>query len=92
MRPPTIGSSPRRTVGLVACQGLTLVLIGAVAGLAGGAALTRLLTGSLYGVSPLDPATFLAGTMVLALAGAAAVSLPAMRAARIDPMTAMRTE
>lgn len=87
-----LGSTPAQTVGLMARQGLGLVGAGLVAGLLGGAGLTRLLGSLLYGVSPLDWPTWAVATAALALAGVLAAMVPAWRATRVDPIVAMRTE
>jgi len=73
-------------------QGLWLVAIGAALGLAGAFATTRLLVGLVKGVRPNDPITFLLVTATLLLASLVASYLPARRAARVDPMTALRSE
>ncbi len=87
-----LGSSAPQTVGLVARQGLTLVGIGLVFGLAGAAVVTRLLTGLLYGVSALDPRTWVGASILLLLAGFIATLIPSYRATRVNPMIAMRGE
>ena len=87
-----LGSSSSRILQLVAGQGLRLVGAGLLVGLAGAAALTRLLTGLLFGVSPLDAGTWIAACAVLAAAGLLATAIPSWRAVRVDPLTAMRIE
>ncbi|MEZ5289626.1 MAG: ABC transporter permease [Vicinamibacterales bacterium] len=83
----------RGAVGrLVVGQGLTLAGAGIGIGLVAAGALTRLLQGQLLGVSPLDPAAFLATTGLLALTAVAASAAPAWRAARVDPARALRTD
>jgi ABC-type antimicrobial peptide transport system permease subunit len=77
---------------LVLRQGGAVVAVGVAIGLAGALALTRLMQGMLFGVSPTDPATFAALTGTLAAVAAAALWLPARRAARVDPMEALRSE
>jgi len=82
------GDIRRRVVG----GSLALVAAGLALGLAGALTLTRLLEGLLFGVSPTDPLTF-AGTALLLTAAAIAASLPpARRAARVDPVAALRGE
>jgi predicted permease len=73
-------------------QGLSVVAVGAAIGLAGAAALTRLMASLLFGVTPLDPATYAAGTVLLVAAAALASYLPVRRATRIDPIEALRYE
>jgi putative ABC transport system permease protein len=66
--------------------------LGLVVGLAGAAALTRLLEGILFGVEALDPITFAAMSAVLMSVATLAAYLPARRAARVDPASSMRME
>ncbi|MCL5280137.1 MAG: ABC transporter permease [Planctomycetes bacterium] len=73
-------------------HGLRLTLVGVVIGLAGAYALTRLLTNLLYGVPPTDLPTFIGVSLVLLAIALLASYLPARRAARIDPMEALRYE
>jgi predicted permease len=87
-----LGARSRDVLRMVLGHGLRLVVIGVVLGLAGALALTRFLTGQLYGVRPTDPLTFVAVTVLLALVALAATWLPARRAARVDPMIALRNE
>jgi ABC-type antimicrobial peptide transport system permease subunit len=72
------------------CLGLTLV--GVALGAAGSLAFTRLLRGRLYGVSPLDPATFAAAALLLVAVALLASWAPARAAARLDPVSALREE
>jgi len=87
-----LGSSGARIMRLIAVEGLQLVAVGIVLGLAGGAAVTRLMTFMLYGVSPMDAGTWLtaAGAMLVVAMGAALI--PARRAARVDPLIAIKAE
>jgi putative ABC transport system permease protein len=73
-------------------QGLTLTLAGLIVGLAGAWAATRVIRSLLYEVSPTDPLTFVCSAVLLAGAALLACYLPARRAARIDPMVALRYE
>jgi predicted permease len=87
-----LGSTPADTLGLVTREGLRLIGIGAVLGLAASFAATRLLVSMLYGVSPLDRMTFFATTAVLAIIGVLATLVPAFRATRADPLLAIRSD
>jgi len=87
-----LGSGSPRLIRLVAGQGMRLIGIGVVLGLAGAAAVTRLLTGLLYGVSPLDLGTWIGACVLLGAAGLVATAIPSFRAVRADPLTAMRTD
>jgi len=85
-----LGSDARGIVRLVLHEGLGLVLVGLVAGMAGALALRGVIASQLYGVGPLNPIVILAVTGVLALASLAACLGPARRAARVDPVNALR--
>jgi putative ABC transport system permease protein len=87
-----IGARPAEIVRMVLGQGMGLTLIGVALGLAGAFALTSLVKSFLFQVAPNDPATFAAVAAVLALAALGSCYLPARRAARVDPLRALRTE
>jgi putative ABC transport system permease protein len=87
-----LGAEVRDVVWLVVRHGLTLTLTGVVAGLLASFWLTRCLSSLLYGVTALDPFTFVAASLVLVLIASAACCIPARRAAKVDPMVALREE
>jgi putative ABC transport system permease protein len=87
-----LGASQDRVVAMVVRRGLVLALGGIVLGTAGAYAVTRVLRSLLYGVSERDPATFIAVAMLLCGVALLASWLPARRAARVDPLAAMRAE
>lgn len=87
-----LGATRRDVFALTLGQGMRLVLIGLAVGLAGAFALTRVLTSLLYGIRPTDPVTFGSAVIVLGIVALFACWLPARRAARVDPMVALRTE
>jgi putative ABC transport system permease protein len=87
-----LGAQRRDVLGLVLRHGTFLLLGGLTLGLAGALATTRVLSGLLHKVSPLDPLTFLAVPALLAGVGLLACFIPARRAARIEPMEALRHE
>jgi predicted permease len=87
-----LGAQTRDVLRLVILQGLRLAAIGVLAGLVLAAAVTRLLAQFLFGVSPFDAVTFVAVAVLLVLIALLACWLPARRAARVDPMTALRCE
>jgi len=76
----------------VLAQGIRLVATGIVAGLTGAFALTRALSSLVYGVSVTDPVTFAGIAMLLGAVALLACYLPARRAAKVDPMAALRCE
>ena len=85
-----LGAPPSSVVRLVLSRGMMPVVIGLAAGIAGALALSRLMTGLLYGVSTTDTPTFVATTIVLAGIALLAAYVPAARAARLDPLGALR--
>jgi predicted permease len=87
-----LGSSRGGLVRLITLEGARLVVAGVVLGFAGGAAITRLMTFMLYGVSPLDAGTWAVAGLILVVAALAATLVPALRAARVDPLIAIRVE
>jgi len=88
----TLGAQGQDVLKLVVFDGMVLALAGVVAGVTGALVLTRLMAGLLYGTEPTDPATFIAVVLVLIGVAVAASYLPARRAIKVDPMTAMRYE
>jgi putative ABC transport system permease protein len=88
----SLGASRSEVLGLVLRQGMWQAVTGAAAGLAGALLLARLMTKMLYGVKPSDPVTFGGVAAVLAAAALLAIVVPARRATRIEPMTALRNE
>jgi predicted permease len=87
-----LGAQPHDVLWLVIGQGMKQVLIGLAIGLAGALALTRVMKGLLFGVSTTDPLTFAAIALLLSLVALPACWIPARRAARVDPMAALRCE
>ena len=87
-----LGAQPGNIVGLVVRQGMELAAIGILVGLAGAAALTRVMASLLFGVSATDALTFSAVAALLAAVAFAATVIPARRATRVDPMVALREE
>jgi putative ABC transport system permease protein len=87
-----LGAEPAGLLALVLGRGMRLTAAGMTMGLLGALALTRLLRGFLFGVEPGDPATLGLAAAVLALTALAASVLPALRAARVDPIEVLRAE
>jgi putative ABC transport system permease protein len=87
-----LGASVTDILKMVVGQGMLLVLIGVGIGIVGALAVTRVMSSLLYGVSTTDPLTFGCISLLLALVALAACYIPARRAMRVDPMTALRYE
>ncbi len=87
-----LGARGRDVIRLILRHGLRLAFAGAAIGLAGAFALTRLLKGFLFNVSATDPATFVAVASLLIVVALVACWIPARRAAKVDPMVALRSE
>jgi len=87
-----LGATKAGVFGLVLRQSLQIVLAGLAVGLAAAATLTRLLSRFLYGVTATDPATFVAVSALLIAVAFVAGYFPARRAARVDPLIALRAE
>jgi predicted permease len=85
-----LGATPRDIVALVVKQGALLAFLGLAAGFAVAAWTVRFLSGFLFGVAPLDPASFVAVGMLLTAVSVIACAIPARRAARIDALEALR--
>jgi ABC-type antimicrobial peptide transport system permease subunit len=79
-----VGASPVSILWLIVRQGLSMALVGAVVGLPGAFAARQLISGLLFGISPVDPATFIGGAAGLLLVAAAASAIPATRAMRFQ--------
>jgi len=87
-----LGASTMNILGIVLRRGMVQLAIGTAIGLAGALAVTTVLKSVLHKVSPKDPTTFVVVTAVLLLVGMVACWLPARRAARVDPLVALRYE
>lgn len=87
-----LGARRGQVMALVLRRGLSLTAVGIALGLAGAAAATRFLQGMLFGITPLDPQTFMAVSLVFGFVAALACYVPARRGTRIDPLVALRTE
>jgi putative ABC transport system permease protein len=85
-----LGATGDRISRMVIGEGLTLTAVGAVIGIGGSVLAGKLVTSLLFGVNALDPATIVGVIAVLGVVAAVASWLPARRAARVDPLTAMR--
>jgi predicted permease len=87
-----MGAQQSALTGMFLRHGLTLSVIGAACGLIGAAALARVMQPLLFGVKPLDPVTYAAAPLALVAAALLASYLPALKAALVDPLEALRSE
>ena len=86
-----LGAERSEVLGMVLREGMRLVLVGLVLGVAGAVALTRVMAGLLYGVPATDPLTFAGVALVLVAVAAVACLVPARRASTVDPVVALRS-
>src|SRR3989441_7261849 len=87
-----LGATPADVLRMVVGSGLSLIAIGVAAGVSGALALTQFFAGLFFGVTPTDPATFVSVSLLLAGLAFLASYIPARRATKVDPMTALRYE
>jgi len=87
-----LGAQRRDVMAMVVGQGMTMTIVGAAIGVAASAALARLMSSLLFGVSAVDPATFVAIPLLLIAVALAACYVPARRATRVDPLQSLRAE
>ncbi|MGH9936017.1 MAG: FtsX-like permease family protein, partial [Blastocatellia bacterium] len=87
-----LGAQTRDVLKLVIRQGMGLTLLGAAIGIAGAAALTRMMKSWLFGVSPTDLLTFATVALLLTIVALLACWIPARRATKVDPLVALRSE
>jgi putative ABC transport system permease protein len=87
-----LGASRTTILALIGREGMTLTTIGVAIGLAGALTATRAIATLLFGITPLDPVTYVVMVLVMTAVAGAACSLPAWRAARVDPSISLRLE
>ncbi|HEY7474234.1 MAG TPA: FtsX-like permease family protein [Vicinamibacterales bacterium] len=85
-----LGATPGQTLTMLMRQSLWMIGIGVTLGIAGALALTRIISGILYGITPTDAPTFLAVLVLFAGVALASILIPARKAATIDPTLALR--
>jgi putative ABC transport system permease protein len=84
-----LGSEPRRIFTLVLREGAVMVAIGFSIGLVGAVAIRRAMRAQLFGIGPLDPIVLGSVALTLAIVALVACAVPARRASRVDPLTAL---
>jgi len=87
-----LGAAPRQIARLVVGDGLRLAIAGVVLGVLAASLVVTAMSKLLFGITPLDPATFIAAAGLLLAVSLPASYIPARRAARVDPMVALRCE
>jgi ABC-type antimicrobial peptide transport system permease subunit len=87
-----LGAQRVQVLALVLRDGLILTTVGIALGLVGAAVTTRLVEGMLFGITPLDPTTFIAVSLMFGLVATVASYVPARRATNVDPVIALRCE
>ena len=87
-----LGASRRDIVSLIVGQGMRLTTVGVVIGLAAASVVTQALATMLFGIHRLDPVTYVGVVVLLVITAAIACAVPAWRAARVDPVTTLRSE
>lgn len=87
-----LGATRTSILRLIAGQGVRLIVLGGVLGLAGAAGVANLLKSLLFHVAPHDPASYIAVTLIMSLVALAATLVPARSAMNTDPMEALRNE
>jgi putative ABC transport system permease protein len=87
-----LGAQWAQVMRLVMGQSLVLIGVGIVLGVAGAAAVTRYLEGMLFGLTPLDPSTFIVVSLFFAVIALVASYVPARRATKVDPLVSLRYE
>ena len=87
-----LGATPESVLAMVLRQGAAMVILGGIIGLAASLALVHFIAGMIFGIHTTDPATYLGVGILLAIVALLASYIPARRAARVDPMVALRYE
>ena len=87
-----LGARRQRIIGMILGQGLRVALFGVAVGVVAAVAVTRFLASLLYGIVATDPLTFAAVTALVFGVALTATAIPALRAARIDPVTSLRMD
>ena len=87
-----MGAKPRDLLTLIMRESVRLTLSGAASGLLLTALLARIVARQVYGISPLDPATYVGVTLAVALVTIVACGIPTLRGLRVDPLIALRND